>query len=62
MVNFSRGGSAIAGESEPDWRLPATAGEAVVMFVSFIRSTSSLTSSLGDRFGAGNIDILVAVS
>jgi hypothetical protein len=32
------------------------------MFVSLIRSTSSLTNSLGDRFAAGNIDVLFAVS
>ena len=62
LVNFSLGGSAIAGESEPDWRLPAATDEVVVMFVSLIRSKSSLTNSLGDRLGAGNIDILFAIS
>jgi hypothetical protein len=61
LVSFSLGGSAIAGESEPDWRLPAATGD-VVGVVSLIRWTSSLTNSLGDRLGAGNIDILFAVS
>jgi len=64
LVNFSRGGSAIAGDT------PAATGEVLVV-VSLILKICSLSSdlcslnlsySLGDRFGAGNVDILFAVS